>query len=73
MTKLVFMATLNIMNTMDAKLQINNKNPLDILDESNNEGTHPFIVSFKNLWADNGDHLSYIYAGTGCTTSEVTR
>lgn len=34
------------------------------------------LVSFKNLrtlWADNGDMISLIYAGTGATTSSVTR
>ena len=37
------------------------------------EGIHPFIIQFKNIWADNGDQLSYLYAGTSCTTSAVTR
>jgi phosphatidylinositol-bisphosphatase len=35
--------------------------------------THPFVKSFKNLWADNGDLLSYEYTGTGSTISSVTR
>ena len=25
------------------------------------------------MWADNGDQISYIYAGTASTTSELTR
>lgn len=33
----------------------------------------PFVKSFKNLWADNGDLLSYEYTGTGSTISSVTR
>lgn len=32
-----------------------------------------FSMSFKNIWADNGDMLSYHYCGTGSTTSDVTR
>lgn len=35
--------------------------------------THPFVKSFKNLWADNGDMLSFAYTGTGSTISSVTR
>jgi hypothetical protein len=31
------------------------------------------VVQYKNIWADNGDQLSYIYAGTASTTSELTR
>ena len=32
-----------------------------------------FLSSFRRLWADNGDAISKIYAGTGATTSSVTR
>lgn len=32
-----------------------------------------FIESFRQLWADNGDAISFIYTGTGATTSSVTR
>jgi len=31
------------------------------------------VYYFKNAWADNGDYLSVHYAGTGSTTSKVTR
>jgi phosphatidylinositol-bisphosphatase len=34
---------------------------------------HPLLKSFKNIWADNGDMLSYEYTGTGSTISSVTR
>ena len=31
------------------------------------------ITKFRILWADNGDAISLVYAGTGATTSSVTR
>jgi len=46
--------------------------PLD-LDFDDANLTHPFVKSFKNLWADNGDMLSFEYTGTGSTISSVTR
>ena len=33
----------------------------------------PFITDFRILWANNGDAISFVYAGTGATTSSVTR
>jgi len=36
-------------------------------------GDDNFKTSFKNIWADNGDHLSRIYAGTGALKSSITR
>ena len=44
-----------------------------LLDETNKKVLHEFVVLYKNMWADNGDILSYIYAGTASTTSELTR
>lgn len=35
--------------------------------------THPFVVEFKHKWADNGDLISWHYAGTGSVISSVTR
>lgn len=32
-----------------------------------------FVTNFRQLWADNGDAISFIYTGTGATTSSVTR
>lgn len=32
-----------------------------------------WLALFRALWADNGDTISLIYAGTGATTSSVTR
>ena len=43
--------------------------PLVFVEKSN---TH-FISDFRRIWADNGDNISTIYAGTGATTSSVTR
>ena len=31
------------------------ESPLEQLDNSNLNKNHPFIVKFKNIWADNGD------------------
>lgn len=42
-----------------------------LVDEAHDEGT--FMEAFKNIWADNGDHISKIYTGTGATTSSTTR
>jgi hypothetical protein len=29
--------------------------------------------TLRDIWANNGDNISKIYAGTGATTSSVTR
>ncbi|OUM70502.1 hypothetical protein PIROE2DRAFT_1378, partial [Piromyces sp. E2] len=36
-------------------------------------GDDNFKTIFKNIWADNGDQLSRIYAGTGALKSSITR
>jgi hypothetical protein len=36
-------------------------------------GDENFKTVFKNIWADNGDILSRIYAGTGALKSSITR
>ncbi|KAF1815555.1 hypothetical protein P152DRAFT_410490 [Eremomyces bilateralis CBS 781.70] len=36
-------------------------------------GTSDFWMRHNSLWADNGDHLSKIYAGTGALKSSFTR
>ena len=36
-------------------------------------GSLAITKAFKNLWADNGDYLSFQYTGTGSTISSVTR
>jgi synaptojanin len=54
-------------------LAVFGKDPLSLLDNDNIKQQHPFIVAYKNLWADNGDSMSMHYAGTGSTTSNITR
>ena len=43
------------------------------LDSNNPKTIHPFIINYKNLWADNGDTVSKHYTGTGSTHTNVTR
>ncbi|KAF1984647.1 hypothetical protein K402DRAFT_455789 [Aulographum hederae CBS 113979] len=43
------------------------------LDHRSERGTADFWVRHGSLWADNGDHLSRIYAGTGALKSSFTR
>lgn len=62
----------NVVQTLFAKLHLQNLlNQLGInlagFDRDNLEN------SFNNLWADNGDWLSKIYAGTGALKSSYTR
>jgi hypothetical protein len=46
---------------------------LGLLDESSRKSQYDFMINYKNMWADNGDQLSLIYAGTGAINSDVTR
>ncbi len=34
---------------------------------------NPFIGNFKELWAVNGDNISYLYAGTASSTATLTK
>lgn len=43
------------------------------MDNDNPKQQHPFMLQFKNIWADNGDVISIHYAGTGSVISTVTR
>jgi hypothetical protein len=46
------------------------------MDEPNNENNNHiknFIQNFKTLWAENGDYLSFIYAGSNSVTSRITK
>lgn len=45
------------------------KNPLPFFEKA----ASPFFEHLRKLWANNGDQISLIYAGTGATTSSVTR
>ena len=44
-----------------------------MLDEPSKKQQYDFITYYKNAWADNGDALSIIYAGTGAINSDITR
>jgi hypothetical protein len=43
------------------------------LDNDNIKQQHPFVLSYKNIWADHGDYISMHYAGTGSSLSSVIR
>ena len=45
------------------------KNPLPFFEK----GGNAFFEELRRIWANNGDTISLIYAGTGATTSSVTR
>lgn len=45
---------------------IGEKRILDLLDQ---KGASTILLDFKGLWADMGDHISEIYAGTGASTT----
>ena len=49
------------------------KDPISQIDNDNPKQQHPFLVGFKNIWADNADTINLHYAGTGSTISNVTR
>lgn len=42
----------------------------NLLDEMKGEKDNYFIRKFRNIWADNGDAVSYHYTGTGSTHTE---
>jgi hypothetical protein len=46
----------------------NNSNIFDQYEKSLNKN----VNYFREIWANNGDNISKIYAGTGATTSSVT-
>jgi len=45
--------------------------PLESLDVPLKKN-HPFVKNFKEVWAYNGDLVSYHYTGTGSTHTDVT-
>ncbi len=58
---------------IDLKDHFQGENMMQQLDNNNLKKNDAFIVSFKNLWADNGDTVSNHYTGTGSTHTNVTR
>jgi hypothetical protein len=45
------------------------ENVFDQYEKSSNQN----VNQLREIWANNGDNISKIYAGTGATTSSVTR
>ena len=62
------------MEYLSIKLADLTKRPvLELLDESDFQGTHPFFKKFKHMWADNGDMISKHYSGTGSTHTSAVK
>ena len=53
--------------------QVFGQDILSQMDNNNQKQNHPFIIHFKNIWADNGDYISKHYTGTGSTHTNITR
>jgi len=68
--KTSFLATKLMLDKIDSSSLLSEVRVQDI-DAIQAEGS--FMDFFKHLWADNGDHISKIYTGTGATTSSTTR
>jgi len=69
-TKISFLAVKLMLAKVDAAGVLSRFGVQDV-DAVQTEGS--FMDFFKHLWADNGDHISKIYTGTGATTSSTTR
>ena len=69
-TKISFLAIKQMLAKIEAANVLSKVSVQDI-DAIQTEGS--FMDFFKHLWADNGDHISKIYTGTGATTSSTTR
>lgn len=54
-------------------IQVFGQDIIGQMDNNNSKQNHPFIVNFKNIWADNGDYISKHYTGTGSTHTNITR
>lgn len=72
-TKMGFYFLYKLLQEIDAPEMLyfehNRESPLAAFEKS----SEYFFVALRKLWADNGDLISNIYAGTGATTSSVTR
>ena len=74
MTKVAMLAFESQMRHLGVDLKaVFGQDVLAQLDNDNPKQQHPFILQFKNVWADNGDIISQHYAGTGSVISNVTR
>lgn len=72
-TKFAFLNYLQVLENFETLnlYDLNNfrRDPLSLLDKSHQRE----LTDFRILWANNGDAISMVYAGTGATTSSVTR
>lgn len=74
MTKVAMIAFESQMKHLGVDLKsVFGQDVLSQLDNDNLKQQHPFILQFKNVWADNGDVISWHYSGTGSVISAVTR
>lgn len=64
-----FQAKLAIITIEDIFKMLNISNN-DLLKEMLNNRENGFIKKFRNIWADNGDAVSWHYTGTGSTHTE---
>lgn len=64
-----FQAKLAII-TLQNIFKITNVGEIDMLSEMKNNRENVFIRRFRNIWADNGDAVSWHYTGTGSTHTE---
>ena len=44
-----------------------------VLEKMDSKSVIPFFKDLKHMWADSGDSISYAYAGTQATTSNMTK
>lgn len=71
MTKIGFLAVKDMFRILKIRKEISNLSITEV--DSHNHEENSFMHKFKNIWADNGDHVSKLYTGTGATTSSTTR
>jgi hypothetical protein len=64
-----FQAKLALITVESIFRQLNLSNS-NLLDEMKGDKDNSFIRKFRNIWADNGDAVSYHYTGTGSTHTE---
>jgi hypothetical protein len=65
----------NVVQSVIAKLVLEKQlKTLNIFSENDKIENHPNLLStFKNVWADNADAISFLYSGTGALKNDYTR
>lgn len=56
--------------TLEEILKQFNISTRNLLEEMKSSKDNDLIKKFRNIWADNGDNISYHYTGTGSTHTE---